>query len=585
MKPHPTPAASAPAAPETAGPADAEAPPVPGRRLSTYLVLLGFTIAIPALIFSAFLVIRFTGIQRGSMTLVTQETANAISHAVDREISGMITTLKVLASSPLLDSGDLEGFHARTRRALAGSLSHVLLLDESLQQLLNTRVEYGTPLGSTSDPSSAETVLRTQSPYVSDLFFGAVAEEHEVNVLVPVTHKDGTRQVLIMTRSSKSFLPIISEYRLPRSWSASLIDRDNKVIAGSEGQRAGEAGPFAAYSGRAGQNLPPTVVRVGGQRVVFAIRASYVSGWRVVAWAPAAVLERPLWSSWSLLLLTGLVLLVLTALLAVWAANRVAGPILTLANHARALGKGSRVPTLDTPILEINEVSRTLARASAERRRAEDRIRYLMRELSHRAKNQLAVVVAMARQTANTSDDLEAFQATFSERIQGLARSTDLLVRQDWRGVVLDELVNAYLQPFVSGEPSRVAASGPAIELLPSAAQHLGLAFHELATNAAKYGALSVPEGSVTIRWSIGGNAESRFRISWEETGGPEVREPDRSGFGSVVVERMTPRSLDGEVTHRYAPTGVVWTLEAPLAAVCQETAEADGHPLHESGG
>ena len=137
------------------------------------------------------------------------------------------------------------------------------------------------------------------------------------------------------------------------------------------------------------------------------------------------------------------------------------------------------------------------------RKERESHIRLIMRELSHRTKNALAVVQAMSWQTAHTTTDVEEFQERLTQRIDGLRRSIDLLVKGDWEGVVLRDLVASQLQPFLDNPALRLEMSGPMLVLQPNGAQDLGLVLHELATNASKYGALSVPGGRVVTSWDI----------------------------------------------------------------------------------
>ena len=128
--------------------------------------------------------------------------------------------------------------------------------------------------------------------------------------------------------------------------------------------------------------------------------------------------------------------------------------------------------------------------------------------------------------------------------------------------------------PFVAGNKSRLVVGGPHIDVGPDAAQSIGLAFHELATNASKYGALSVPEGVVTIRWRYTEADRRVLRVEWSESGGPRVSEPTRTGFGTVVIQRTVAQSLNGEVTHEYRPEGVFWAIELPLEAIGREVRE-----------
>jgi two-component sensor histidine kinase len=208
--------------------------------------------------------------------------------------------------------------------------------------------------------------------------------------------------------------------------------------------------------------------------------------------------------------------------------------------------------------------------ATSERKARERHIEFLMRELAHRSKNLLAVIQAIAGQTARHSPDLKEFQSRFSQRVQALARSQDLLVGRDWKSADLAALVRSQLEPFADEVAERVDISGPALELRPDLVHSITLAVHELATNAAKYGALSVPEGRVAIAWTLDGTRGSgrRFQMSWRETGGPPVSPPTRKGFGHVVISEIVASSMGGEVTLEYAPEGVRWTLDLPNANV-----------------
>src|SRR5262249_8115664 len=152
--------------------------------------------------------------------------------------------------------------------------------------------------------------------------------------------------------------------------------------------------------------------------------------------------------------------------------------------------------------------------------------------------NLLAVVQAIAGQTARHSAGLDAFQQRFSERLSAMARSQDLLVDGNWTGASVADLVRTQLAPFAETASSRIEVAGPRLELAPNAVHSLTLALHELATNAAKYGALSVSDGRLAITWGLSAadTAETRFRMCWRERNGPRVSSPTRKGFGHVVI-------------------------------------------------
>ena len=211
-----------------------------------------------------------------------------------------------------------------------------------------------------------------------------------------------------------------------------------------------------------------------------------------------------------------------------------------------------------------------IIRDISDRKQHEEHLRLVMRELSHRSKNLLAVIQAMARQTARSSNDLEEFERNYSQRLQALSASHDLLVNQNWHGAPLADLLRSILSPFDDDVADRIELIGPSLFVTPTAAQNLALSVHELATNASKYGALSVPDGRVTIEWHMetAQDGQERLRINWKEVGGPIVEKPKRRGFGHIVINRMVAQALDAEVDLEFAPEGVSWTLKIPAAFI-----------------
>ncbi len=199
------------------------------------------------------------------------------------------------------------------------------------------------------------------------------------------------------------------------------------------------------------------------------------------------------------------------------------------------------------------------------RKAGEAHLRDLMRELTHRSKNLLAVIQAMARQTARHAGSEDAFLEQFSARLQALAASHDLLVQESWHGASLAELARSQLGHHLDREGAQVSLQGPSLLLKPEAAQSLGLALHELATNATKYGALSVPSGRVAMTWRwVPQDSNGAIEITWSESGGPCVAAPDGRGFGSLVIERNLARSLDAHVDLSFRPDGVQCRMLIP---------------------
>jgi two-component sensor histidine kinase/CheY-like chemotaxis protein len=201
-----------------------------------------------------------------------------------------------------------------------------------------------------------------------------------------------------------------------------------------------------------------------------------------------------------------------------------------------------------------------------ERKRAEERTRLLVAELSHRVKNTLATVVAIAQQTFQKTNDIDEFRAAFMGRIEALADAHGLLFQANWNDLDLAEVIDAALRPFRRGDGKSIQVDGGPIRLPPTQALTLNLIVHELATNAAKYGALSREGGEVRVGWTVDGyDGDRRLRLEWKEAGGPEVTPPKRRGFGSTLIERSLTYEFDGAAELDFQPEGLVCRLSLPL--------------------
>jgi two-component sensor histidine kinase len=203
----------------------------------------------------------------------------------------------------------------------------------------------------------------------------------------------------------------------------------------------------------------------------------------------------------------------------------------------------------------------------ARRELREDHIKGLLRELAHRSKNLLAVVLATARHTVPEDAQAKGYANDLTARVRGLARTHDLIAEEDWRGANLEELASRQI-----GERSRVELAGPDVTITPAAAQHIGMALHELAANAARHGALSSGEGRVSFVWQFTDRAPSQkwLHMIWRELGGPPVTSPARKGFGHLVLERLAPEGLGGEAALSFAREGVIWSCETPSTRIVQ---------------
>ncbi len=203
------------------------------------------------------------------------------------------------------------------------------------------------------------------------------------------------------------------------------------------------------------------------------------------------------------------------------------------------------------------------------RKKAEERQSLLIHELNHRVKNTLATVQSLAIQTMRSSPDPEAFQSNFMARLMALSATHDLLTQTYWESASLSEVIEAELRPHGGIDQERIKARGDAVRLKPQQALSLGLAFHELATNAIKYGALSSPQGQLSITWNLKTDAagERQLLIHWHEQGGPPVAKPKRQGFGTRLIDRSIVHELGGLIEVDYASTGLECRIKVPLAS------------------
>jgi len=202
-----------------------------------------------------------------------------------------------------------------------------------------------------------------------------------------------------------------------------------------------------------------------------------------------------------------------------------------------------------------------------ERKANEDQLRLLLRELTHRSKNLLAVIHAIARQTASRTKSVEDFLDHFGARLVAIGCSHDLLIADEWHGASLRMLVEQQLSAHADRFGGQIAIDGEDVMLKPEAVQNLGLALHELATNAQKYGSLSDPQGQVRIHWQFCEEA-SKLKLIWQERGGPTVTPPERSGFGRAMIENVVGKALEGDVSLSFPPKGVRCVIVIPSAQV-----------------
>ncbi len=553
-------------------------------------VLLGFVVLaalMPMMILGAFAMYRFASTERASDLERVSEVAATLARGVDRELLSFIDTAEILAGLRYLQRGELDTFDQVARDTAAKTGGHFILIDQYFQQRVNTRVPSGAPLPKTANVDSVRQVFESGQSTVGDLGVGAVAQRLVFSVLVPVNIDGEARYVLAYVPRSNAILEVVQQTYRPEGWFAAVLDGGGKLLARSarHDEFFGETASPEFKALIAGPNGVIESQDLEGRASVTGHYRSDRSAWRAVVWVPETLLADPANQAFNLMLAMAVLSLSLSVAASLLAGRMIQQPARRLIKAARALGDGQPVVVAPTLMREANfvvnalaEASRMIAMRESALRDSEKQTRFVMRELSHRSKNLLAIVQAMARQTARAATDYEEFQERFASRISSLARSHDLLVNQNWKGIAISDLVSTQLAPFVDVAGARLTMDGPSLVLEPDAAQTIGMALHELATNASKYGAFSVPAGRVRVEWSLRVEDcdQQRLTMRWQESGGPPVAPPTRNGFGHTVVEHMAANSLGGTAKLLWEPTGVAWCLDVPATCLADMKTPVD---------
>ena len=553
--------------------------------LRAHLLAFAAAILLPVSVLTAALLFNSAQLERTQIEARLGQVVDDLAEDTDRYLSNLVSILQTLATSPALQAGDLEAFHLQASAAARNTGASVISLVDpyTMQQTMSTLLPWGADLPTTGYPEGIQRVRETGRAVVSNYFIGSVTRAPAWNVEIPVFDGDYLRHVLVIGLTPAHLWNVLQSQRREERWVTAMIDGNGVILARSRDHQR--------WSGMLNPRLETesaittlTVYRsqtLEGDDALRALQRLQVADWIVTASVPVAEAEAPLWRSLAVWFAVTLGTGVLTLFLALQLSGVLTRPITEAARAARALGRGDPIAPLRSTLFEANEVSLALANAShalaqreAAQRRWEDHQRLLLAELSHRVKNSLAVVQALALRTLTDGRPVADARESFVRRLHALSRAHELLVQSDWRGAPLREIMAGELALFAD----RVRFDGPEVLIKPTVAQTLALVIHELGTNAIKYGALQVPEGQVTVQWAIlpGDSGKPRLRFTWSERGGPRVTTPEKRGFGSVLLERAVAAELHVKPALAFAPEGFRYELEVPLEAVAASERDLD---------
>ncbi|PIB91924.1 sensor histidine kinase [Caulobacter sp. FWC2] len=532
---------------------------------------MALTLAAPAiLLMGALVAMQYSEGQRRFATQLTAMT-RALSLATDRQIGQGQSILQGLSVSPALAEGDLKTFEKQAREATKGRDAWVVLMSQD-RQWLNTRMGPGEspPVISLSDADWDR--MSHGRTTVSDLIERPAPLPPIIGFDMPVL-VEGKIFVLGYIQSPDNFHSLMTAQAFPETWTASIVDRKAALVARSRDQQKMlgryASGDMQQAMARANEGVIHSQT-LDGVKTLSAFSRSQKSGWTFIVGVPRDELNRTVLTSLGPAVAGAALLIALAVAAALGFARPISRDVRGLVGEAEALAAGAPLDPAPSHLQEIAEVRGSLQAAADilrarddEARRAAERQQLMINELNHRVKNTLVVVQSLARHSLRPvadQGDLEHGLNQFNDRLYTLASAHDLLTRRNWEGADLGELLAEALKPYAS----QVSLDGPSVPLAPNAAVALAMIFHELATNASKYGALSTDSGKVAVSWSLGGR--TLLTIEWRERGGPAVKPPERGGFGSRLIAASLKGDLAGSATFDYAPEGLtcVMSIIAP---------------------
>jgi two-component sensor histidine kinase len=534
--------------------------------LRAHLIAFAAITLLPVLGLTGVLLARSAVLEHQQLESELARTASSLADVLDRDIERQITILRTLATMPSLAQGDWPAFYNSAKAAVAPK-AYVILIDTSGRQLVNTFVPFGEAPAVTGDPDTLARILESKEPVISDLFVSLVTKKPVYNVSIPIApNGSNVRYVLSLGQLTDDFLPLLQSQSRGPEWVSSFIDRQGIVLARSR--------DHAAFSGKVHQGFREDSQSIGhqvrrttsldGDDVLRAVVRSKMTGWLVTASVPVRIAEAPLRQSvWFWSALAGLSFVLALAGAGLFG-RLLARPIEASMEAAAALGREAPIPALKSTLTEANALVAAQQRASEELARRATHQRLLLHELSHRVKNVLAVVQSLVQRTVSEGRSLTEARDVLTERLLALGRAQEVLMRTEWSGASLREIVEAELTPF----SDRVTIEGPPLIVRGAMVQTFALVLHELATNALKHGSLS-SGGTLAVSWSIADRDEAkRFTFKWEEKGGASVEPPTRKGFGRTLLEGAVAAETGVRPTLSFCASGFVYEIDAPLSSV-----------------
>jgi two-component sensor histidine kinase len=525
-----------------------------------YLTAIGLAAGLPVVVLGSSLLFAYAEQESQRLGATTFAMVREIKARLTLKLAGYVAAADTIASAGVLAAGDLTRLDGPLRELAQRERLVIRVSDDTGRIKVHSAALPGQELPVSANlQADRDAEAAGGRPAISNLITGTVSREQLVAITARL-HGEGLGYVSLGVPVA-TLASILEGYELPPSGAIGVFDRNGIFIARSSlaDRYVGKPGTAELLERIRTQDSGQWVGRgLEGKIISVAFAHEPLSGWAVVARVLEADLKAPLnrvlWQALGLALVTCAVSIALA-----WLASRhILTSVAGLSQAAQGVGGEAPLPPQRHLIGEFEDILHALRGADASIREQVERNRLLTRELHHRVKNMLATVQAVSNATLRSAPDMDSFRKAFDGRVAALARSHVAVTGDKPTEVDLRRLLDEELTMF----SDHVALAGPGVKLRPEQAVSLGLAVHELATNAAKYGALSSMTGHVSLTWDV---KDDMLRLAWREMGGPEVTPPTRTGFGSQLLNAVLVRQHGARVDTAFAPGGVSVTIELPV--------------------
>ena len=533
------------------------------------LFILGLLIVCPLLVVGLIISVLYVLGEQKNLRNEAIATVRDAATTLDHELRRDLLALQIISASVDLRDANFERVYRQAKQlsdTVVGSV--VSLRRENGDGIFNTLFPLGTPLekgGTDALPLAEAKAVKNGNFAISDVFVEVRTGNTYVAIVQPVMSNGRVVYLLDLAVPTEIIATIIrSQLRHPE-WLIGVTGNDDRMIARNwESERyVGQRASDAFIQNTRGDEGVFEASTLDGIHVFTAYTRSKLTGWRVGTGIPINIFEAPLYHSLFALAGIGVIGLCCSLGLSYAYARIILRPAQELHNLANASRRDAQLPRT-TGIREFDDVVHILGKAFADLDDRDRQQQTLVDELNHRAKNTLTAIQAIARQTHRQSKSWEEFRDNFEYRLMAMARSFDLLTKNDWRSGDLREVITECSKPFC--ESNRIRLTGPSVVLPPKAIVGMGMIIHELATNATKYGAFSNPVGWVEAKWEVQKSGTTQqIHFQWKEHEGPPVTQTSQKGFGSSLIASTIETELHGKAETKIEPDGLYFCASFPV--------------------